>query len=77
MPYLIRMGTRSIVAMTLFIPLLILLAIVIPALIVVILAIAAVVGVSSLLISGVKQLGKKKENKRKQNGVIDVEYNVK
>lgn len=77
MPYMIRMGTGSIVAMILFIPLLIMMTIVLPALIIVILSMAVAVGVGSVLISKAKQLGKKKESSKKEKGIIDVDYKIK
>ncbi len=64
--------------MILFIPIVILLAIFIPILIIAVLLIASAVGVTALLISKVKRIGKKegkRENKTK--GIIDVEYKVK
>ncbi len=72
MPYMIRIGTGSVIAMILFIPLLILMAILLPALIIAILSIAVAAGVASVLVSKAKQLGKKKEKR-----IIDVEYKVK
>ncbi len=77
MPYIMRIGTGSIVAMILIIPLLILMAMLLPVLIIIILSIAAAAGAASILISGVKRLGKKKESGRKAKGIIDVEYKVK
>ena len=69
---IIRIGTRSIAAMILLIPLLILMAILLPVLIIVILSIAVAVGAVSILASRVKRIGKKKEK-----GIIDVDYQVK
>ncbi len=77
MPYIIRMGTGSIVAMILFIPLLILMTALLPVLIIAILSIAAAAGVASALMSKAKKLGKKEESIRKAKGIIDVEYKVK
>lgn len=78
MPYLIRIGAGSVIAMVLFIPLLIFMALFLPVLIVVILLIAAAAAVTATLVSKAKRIAKKQERRAtKAKGIIDVEYKVK
>ena len=64
--------------MILFIPLIILLAIFLPILIIAVLLIAAAAGVTALLFSKIKTIGKKQGIRtKKTKGIIDVEYKVK
>lgn len=81
MGYYLRIGTGSIIAAILFIPLLIFMTIFIPVLIVVVLLIASAVGVAAVLASGAKKLGKGSGNGEtgaaRKGKVIDAEYRVK
>jgi hypothetical protein len=78
MAYLIRIGTGSIIATLLFIPLFIILMIFVPVLIVAILFMAAAVSVASVLTSKVKKGGRGRKGRKMYEGkVIDAEYRIK
>lgn len=76
MPYIMRIGTGSVIAMILFIPLFILLMVFIPALILIVLLIGAVAVVANRAI--LKARGKEKHEKpRYKPKVIEPEFRIK
>ncbi len=76
MVYSIRIGSGSIIASLLFLPLVVIVIIFLPVLIAVILSIAVVIGLVTLAVVKLKGVTARKETRSKRK-VIDAEFKIK